>query len=149
MTTRMRTRGFRSNIAQMPGEEKTSWILNALSEIENLDDKLKILRRKIIKLHKENQELKDENQRLHAQLESNKVSENSGLDESIMDDVNVEHVMHTPSPPTPHLSPIKTDDLMKSINRKIFRMNSPRSRSRSRANKRGNRGGNKSRKLLK
>lgn len=138
MTTRMRTRGFRSNIAQMPDEEKTSWILNAITEIENLDDKLKILRRKIMKLHKENQELKHENHRLNAQVGSNAVEMH------IEDDVRTEDMaMQTPPPPTPHLSPVNTDDVIKSVKRRLKM--SPRSRNRRRAIK----GGAKSRKIRK
>ena len=67
----MQTRTFQSKVSQMSGEKKTEWILNAVTEIENLEDKLKVLRRKIFELHKENNELKGENQRLNAQLEMN------------------------------------------------------------------------------
>jgi hypothetical protein len=67
----MQTRTFQSQVSQMSDEKKTEWILNAVTEIDNLEDKLKVLRRKILELHKENKELMDENRRLNAQLEMN------------------------------------------------------------------------------
>jgi len=139
----MRTRAFRSNISQMSDDAKTGWILNAITEIETLDDKLKVLRRKIMKLHKENNELKDENQRLNMQLGTNQLELQSGNDGA---DVNVdieELDVDTPSPRTPHLSPVNTEDVIRSVKRRLKM--TPRSRSRSRRH--SNRGGgNKSRK---
>ena len=67
----MQTRTFQSKVSQMSGEKKTEWILNAVTEIEKLENELKVLRRQIFKLDKKNNELKDENQRLNAQLEMN------------------------------------------------------------------------------
>ena len=138
----MRTRAFRSNISQMSDDAKTGWILNAITEIETLDDKLKVLRRKIMKLHKENNELKDENQRLNMQLGTNQIESQSGNDGA---DVNVdieELDVDTPSPRTPHLSPVNTEDVIRSVKRRLKM--TPRSRSRRHANRGG---GNKSRKL--
>lgn len=141
----MRTRAFRSNISQMSDDAKTGWILNAITEIETLDDKLKVLRRKIMKLHKENNELKDENQRLNMQLGTNQLELQSGNDGA---DVNVdieELDVDTPSPRTPHLSPVNTEDVIRSVKRRLKM--TPRSRSRSRRRRHANRGGgNKSRK---
>jgi hypothetical protein len=146
----MKTRGFKSNISQMSDEKKTEWILNAINEIEKSDDKLKVLNRKIIKLHKENQELKKENQELKKENQPEMSSEN---------DVHVEEEadLHTPSPPPPHLSPVKTDDVIKSVKRRMGwkktpsprtprTHKTPRTRNRRRAN--ANRGGaNKSCKI--
>jgi len=139
----MRTRAFRSNISQMSDDAKTGWILNAITEIETLDDKLKILRRKIMKLHKENNELKDENQRLNMQLGTNQLELQSGNDGA---DVNVdieELDVDTPSPRTPHLSPVNTEDVIRSVKRRLKMTPHSRSRRRRHANRGG---GNKSRK---
>jgi chromosome segregation ATPase len=111
----MKTRGFKSNISQMSDKEKTEWILNAMDEIEKSDDKLKVLNRKIMKLHKENKELKQENQHLTAQLASNQPE--------MQADDDVYHIeeddLHTPSPPPPHLSPVNTADVIKSVKRRM------------------------------
>lgn len=149
----MKTRGFKSNISQMSDEEKTEWILNAINEIEKLDDKLKVLNRKIIKLHKENQELKKENQHLTTQLASNQPEMQTENDIHVEEEAD----LHTPSPPPPHLSPVNTADVIKSVKRRMGwkktpsprtprTHKTPHTRNRRRAN--ANRGGaNKSRKI--
>ena len=76
-----RNRRFRTEISQMSGEKKTEWILNAITEIERSEDELKVCRRQIFKLNKKNNELKDENQRLNAQLEMNQTVIQSGDDD--------------------------------------------------------------------
>ena len=50
----MNTRIFRTEISQMSSEKKTEWILNAITEIERLEDELKVCRRQILKLDKKN-----------------------------------------------------------------------------------------------
>lgn len=133
----IKTRGFKSNISEMSGKEKTEWIINAIDEIEKLNDKLKVLNRKIIELHKENQELKQENQHLTTQLASNQPEMQTEEDD-----------LHTPSPPPPHLSPVNTADVIRSVKRRMGwkKTPSPRTRNRRRAN--ANRGGaNKSYKI--
>ena len=149
----MKTRGFKSNISQMSDKEKTEWILNAIDEIETSNGKLKVLNRKIINLHKENQELKKENQHLTTQLASNQ-SEMQSKDD--IHDIEQDD-LHTPSPPPPHLSPVKTADVIKSVKRRMGwkktpsprtprTHKTPRTRNRHRAN--ANRGGaNKSCKI--
>ena len=81
-----RNRRFRTEISQMSGENKTEWILNAITEIERLDDELKVCRRQIFKLDKKNNELKDENQRLNAQPEMNETVIQSDDDNDDNDD---------------------------------------------------------------
>lgn len=149
----MKTRGFKSNISQMSDKEKTEWILNAIDDIETSNGKLKVLNRKIINLHKENQELKKENQHLTTQLASNQ-SEMQSKDD--IHDIEQDD-LHTPSPPPPHLSPVKTADVIKSVKRRMGwkktpsprtprTHKTPRTRNRHRAN--ANRGGaNKSCKI--
>ncbi len=138
----MKTRGFKSNISQMSDKEKTEWILNAMDEIEKSDDKLKVLNRKINELHKENQELKKENRHLTRQLASNQPEMQTEEDD-----------LHTPSPPLPHLSPVKTADVIKSVKRRMGwkKTPSPRTHKTPRSNRRranANRGGaNKSCKI--
>ena len=147
----MKTRGFKSNISQMSDKEKTEWILNAVDEIEKSDNKLKVLNRKIIKLHEENQELKKENQHLTRQLASNQPEMQPEMQSE--DDIHdiEEDDLHTPSPPPPHLSPVKTADVIKSVKRRMGwkktpSPRTPRTRNRRRAN--ANRGGaNKSCKI--
>ena len=60
----MNTRRFRTEISQMSSEKKTEWILNAITEIERLEDELKVCRRQILKLDKKNNELNDDSQGL-------------------------------------------------------------------------------------
>ena len=153
----MKTRGFKSNISQMSDKEKTEWILNAVDEIEKSDNKLKVLNRKIIKLHEENQELKKENQHLTRQLALNQPEMQPEM--QAQDDIHdiEEDDLHTPSPPPPHLSPVKTADVIKSVKRRMGwkktpsprtprTHKTPRTRNRRRAN--ANRGGaNKSCKI--
>ena len=150
----MKTRGFKSNISQMSDKEKTEWILNAVDEIEKSDNKLKVLNRKIIKLHEENQELKKENQHLTRQLALNQPEMQPEMQSE--DDIHdiEEDDLHTPSPPPPHLSPVKTADVIKSVKRRMGwkktpsprTHKTPRTRNRRRAN--ANRGGaNKSCKI--
>ena len=153
----MKTRGFKSNISQMSDKEKTEWILNAIDEIEKSDNKLKVLNRKIIKLHEENQELKKENQHLTRQLALNQPEMQPEMQSE--DDIHdiEEDDLHTPSPPPPHLSPVKTADVIKSVKRRMGwkktpsprtprTHKTPRTRNRRRAN--ANRGGaNKSCKI--
>ncbi len=153
----MKTRGFKSNISQMSDKEKTEWILNAIDDIETLNGKLKVLNRKIINLHKEKQELKKENQHLTTQLASNQSEMQSEMQSK--DDIHdiEQDDLHTPSPPPPHLSPVKTADVIKSVKRRMGwkktpsprtprTHKTPRTRNRHRAN--ANRGGaNKSCKI--
>ena len=144
----MRTRSFRSNISQMSEDDKMAWILNALTEIETLDDRLKKYSRKIMKLDKENHKLKDEIQHLTAQLGMNDddmQSSNASNDQVDVDvDVDMEELdPRTPSPRTPHLSPVKTEDVIRSVKRRLKMTPRGRTRTRRHANRGG---GNKSRK---
>ena len=144
----MRTRSFRSNISQMSEDDKMAWILNALTEIETLDDRLKKYSRKIMKLDKENHKLKDEIQHLTAQLgmnEDDMQSSNASNDQVDVDvDVDMEELdPRTPSPRTPHLSPVKTEDVIRSVKRRLKMTPRGRTRTRRHANRGG---GNKSRK---
>lgn len=147
----MRTRSFRSNISQMSDDDKTAWILNTLTEIETLDDRLKKYSRKIMKLDKENHKLKDEIQHLTAQLgmndddmQSNNASNASNDQVDVDVDVDMEELdPRTPSPRTPHLSPVKTEDVIRSVKRRLKMTPRGRTRTRRHANRGG---GNKSRK---
>ena len=146
----MKTRGFKSNISQMSDKEKTEWILNAIDDIETSNGKLKVLNRKIINLHKENQHLT-------TQLASNQSEMQSEMQSK--DDIHdiEQDDLHTPSPPPPHLSQVKTADVIKSVKRRMGwkktpsprtprTHKTPRTRNRHRAN--ANRGGaNKSCKI--
>jgi hypothetical protein len=118
----------------MSSKEKTEWIMNAVNEIETLEDKLKTYRRKIINLNRQNQELKDENKHLAAQLGTT----SNQYEGEQMDDER------TPSPRTPHLSPVKTEDVIKSVKRRLNMTPRSRSRSHTRAKKGGSK---KSRKM--
>jgi chromosome segregation ATPase len=146
----MKTRGFKSNISQMSDEKKTKLILDLIDEVEKSNDKQKVLNRKIIKLHKENQELKQEIQHLSTQLASNQPEMQREMQvETDIHDIKQDN-LHTPSPPPPHLSPVNTDDVIRSVKRRLWRKTpsprTPRTRNRRRAN--ANRGGaNKSCKL--
>lgn len=138
----MKTRGFKSNISQMSDEKKTKLILDLIDEVEKSNDKQKVLNRKIIKLHKENQELKQENQHLSTQLASNQRE----IQSEIQVETDIQDNLHTPSPPPPHLSPVNTDDVIKSVKRRLWRKTpsprthkTPRTRNRRRAN--ANKGG--------
>jgi predicted RNase H-like nuclease (RuvC/YqgF family) len=115
----------------MSSKEKTEWIMKAVNEIETLEDKLKTYRRKIINLNTQNQELKDENKHLAAQLGTT----SNQYEGEQMDDER------TPSPRTPHLSPVKTEDVIKSVKRRLNM--TPRSPSRSHSHTRVKKGGSK------
>jgi chromosome segregation ATPase len=132
----------------MSEDDKMAWILNALTEIETLDDRLKKYSRKIMKLDKENHKLKDEIQHLTAQLgmnEDDMQSSNASNDQVDVDvDVDMEELdPRTPSPRTPHLSPVKTEDVIRSVKRRLKMTPRGRTRTRRHANRGG---GNKSRK---
>jgi chromosome segregation ATPase len=132
----------------MSEDDKMAWILNALTEIETLDDRLKKYSRKIMKLDKENHKLKDEIQHLTAQLGMNDddmQSSNASNDQVDVDvDVDMEELdPRTPSPRTPHLSPVKTEDVIRSVKRRLKMTPRDRTRTRRHANRGG---GNKSRK---
>ncbi len=129
----MLTRSFRTNVSQMSSKEKTEWIMKAINEIETLEDKLKTYRRKIINLNTQNQELKDENKHLAAQLGTT----SNQYEGEQMDDAR------TPSPRTPHLSPVKTEDVIKSVERRLNMTPRSRSPSRSRSHTRAKKGGSK------
>lgn len=144
----MRTRGFKLNISQMSDEKKTKMILDQMDEIEKLNDKLKVLYRKIMRLHTENKELKQENQHLTTQLALNQPEMPSENDVHVEEEAD----LHTPSPPPPHLSPVKTADVIKSVKRRMGWKKTPSPRThktpRTRNRRRANRGGaNKSCKI--
>lgn len=126
------TRGFKSNISQMSDKEKIEWIFNAMDDIEKSDYKLKVLHRKIMKLHEENRELKQEIQHLNAQFASNQPEMQYQND---LHDIEQDY-LHTPSPPSPHLSPVNTADVIKSVKRRLRwrKTPSPRTRNHRRAN---------------
>ena len=110
------------------------------------DDKLRIRASK----NALNSELKQEIQHLSTQLASNQPEMQREMQvETDIHDIKQDN-LHTPSPPPPHLSPVNTDDVIRSVKRRLWRKTpsprTPRTRNRRRAN--ANRGGaNKSCKL--
>ena len=64
METRYRKRETRKGLLEMSSEKKTDWILEAVDDIQKMEEELNVYRRKIFKLHNKIKELEDENQSL-------------------------------------------------------------------------------------
>jgi len=64
METRNRRLEIRNGLLEMSSEDKTDWILEAVADIEKLDDELKVYRRKVVKLYEKIKKLEDENKSL-------------------------------------------------------------------------------------
>ena len=64
MATRYRKRETRKGLLEMSSEKKTDWILEAVDDIQKMEEELNVYRRKIFKLHNKIKELEDENQSL-------------------------------------------------------------------------------------
>ena len=62
--TRNRKLEIRNGLLEMSSEKKTELILEAVADIEKLEEELKVYRRKIFKLDDKIKELEDENERL-------------------------------------------------------------------------------------
>lgn len=64
METRNRRLEIRNGLLEMSSEKKTEWILEAVADIEKLEEELKVYRRKVVKLYEKIKKLEDENKSL-------------------------------------------------------------------------------------